>query len=103
MRFASKPLFYWIVPSNVLFVRFFGFGVLLWPLISGVVKEFSGCFQGVSPYSLGKYPLWTLPSRRVRGASRVEDHPPVEQMLVSCRTGVTKVSEENYLATSSGK
>ena len=34
VRFASKPLFYWIVPSNcsenslVLFVRFFGYGVL---------------------------------------------------------------------------
>ena len=33
-RFASKPLFYWVVPSNcsenylVLFVRFFDFGVL---------------------------------------------------------------------------
>ena len=38
--FASKPLFYWVAPSNcsenslVLFVRFFGFGVLLW-----LVKE----------------------------------------------------------------
>ena len=38
-RFASKPLCYWVVPSNyseislVLFARFFGFGVLLWPLI----------------------------------------------------------------------
>ena len=34
-----KPLFYWVVPSNcsgnslVLFVLFFGFGVLFWPLI----------------------------------------------------------------------
>ena len=39
VRFASKPLFYWVVPSNcseislVLFVRFFGFGVLFWLLI----------------------------------------------------------------------
>ena len=39
VRFASKPLFYWVVPSNrsvnslVLFVQFFGFGVLSWPLI----------------------------------------------------------------------
>ena len=38
VRFASKPLFYWVVPSNcsqhvlVVFVRFFGFGVLFWPL-----------------------------------------------------------------------
>ena len=37
-RFASKYLFYWVVPSNcsenslAQFVRFFGFGVLLWPL-----------------------------------------------------------------------
>ena len=36
-RFASKPLFYWVVPSNcsenslVLFMRFFGFGVLFGP------------------------------------------------------------------------
>ena len=35
VRFASKPLFYWVVPSNcsekslVLFARFLGFGVLL--------------------------------------------------------------------------
>ena len=42
VRFASKPLFYWVVPSNcsenslVLFVRFFGFGVLFWPLIKGM-------------------------------------------------------------------
>ena len=38
-RFASKPLLYLVVPSNcsenslVLFVRFFGFGVIFWPLI----------------------------------------------------------------------
>ena len=38
VRFASKPWFYWVVPSNcsdnslVLFVRFFGFGVLFLPL-----------------------------------------------------------------------
>ena len=37
-RFASKPLFYLVVPSNcsenslVLFVRFFGFGVRFGPL-----------------------------------------------------------------------
>ena len=37
VRFASKPLFYWVVPSNcsekslVLFVHFFGFGVLFGP------------------------------------------------------------------------
>ena len=36
VQFASKPLFYWVVPSNcsenslVLFVRSFGFGVLVW-------------------------------------------------------------------------
>ena len=38
MRLASKHLFYWVVPSScseinlLLFVRFFGFGVLVWPL-----------------------------------------------------------------------
>ena len=38
VRFFSKPLFYCVVPSNcsenslVLFVRFFGFGVLFWLL-----------------------------------------------------------------------
>ena len=38
VRFASKPLFYWVLPSKcseiylVLFVRFFGHGVLFWPL-----------------------------------------------------------------------
>ena len=38
VQFASKPLLYWVVPSNcsenslVLFVRFFGFGVLFPPL-----------------------------------------------------------------------
>ena len=38
-QFASKALFYWIVPSNcsenslVLFMRSLGFGVLFWPLI----------------------------------------------------------------------
>ena len=37
-RFASKPLLHWVVPSScsendlVLSVRFFGFGVLFWPL-----------------------------------------------------------------------
>ena len=38
VRFASKPLFYWAVPRIVqktllvLFVRYFGFGVLFWAL-----------------------------------------------------------------------
>ena len=51
VRFASKPLFCWGVPSNcsenslVLFVQFFGFGVLFWPWSLGL---FWVCFGSVS-------------------------------------------------------
>ena len=47
VRFASKPLFYWVVPSNcsdnslVLFVRFFGFGVLF-RLLKKAVRQSLG-------------------------------------------------------------
>ena len=51
VRFASKPLFYWVVPSTcsenylVLFVRFFCFGVLFWLLIRGLDVLFAGCLE----------------------------------------------------------
>ena len=57
VRFASKPLFYWLVPSNcsenslVLFVRLFGFGVLFscLTLFKGplALAESSSLFQGL--------------------------------------------------------
>ena len=47
VRFVSKPLFYWVVPSNcsenslVLLLRFFGFGVLFWLLKLRVMLSLS--------------------------------------------------------------
>ena len=53
VRSASKPLFYWVVPSNcsedslVLFVRFFGFGVLVW--LPKYINNSPGVFSCIHP------------------------------------------------------
>ena len=58
VRFASEPLFYWVVPSTcsekslVLFVRFFGFGVRFW-----LLKMSKNILTLLDFFWLGPFPL----------------------------------------------